>query len=91
MDDGGSVRSRYGQLEDFSRQLSIFMDRNSRAGDGELESPWSAGAGVHIENAFVLADFGFVAVAVDYGGEARGCRVEIELMDVVKHVEVMAG
>lgn len=80
-----------GQFEDFGLELPIFVDLDTAAGDGELESSWSAGAGVHVENAFVAADFRFVAVTVEDCGESGCCGIEIDLVDVVEHVEIAAA
>jgi len=61
------------------------------AGDGEVESSRAARARVYIEDAFVAADFRFVAVAVKDAAEACGGGIEVELADVVEQVEVVVG
>jgi len=77
----------YGQGEDFGLDLPIFVNDDLAAGDGELEAAWAAGAGVEVENAFVMADLWFVGMAIEDCRKSCGCGVEIELMHVVEQVE----
>jgi len=80
-----------GQLEDSGLQLPILVDRDPTAGDGELEAARAAGAGVHVEDAFVSADLGFVTVAAEDACEACRCGVEVQLMHVVEQIEFFAS
>lgn len=85
------LRGRYREFYYSGVEGAEFRDGQVGAGDGEVESSRAARARVYIEDAFVAADFRFVAVTVKDGTEACGGWVEVELLDVVEQVEVMVG
>jgi hypothetical protein len=53
----------------------------------QAEAARTSAAGVDEENFAALFDRGLVRVAGNYGGEARGGRIEIELREVVKNID----
>lgn len=74
------------ERNDFCR-YSFRLDTHSSHGDGQLEASWPGTAGVYKENAMLLLNRRAVRMAGDDSGKAGGTRVEVELVQVVQHVQ----
>ena len=55
--------------------------------DGELKASWAGAAGVEVENAAVFFDGGFVGVAAHDYVEAGAGWADVDLFEVVQHVD----
>jgi hypothetical protein len=71
--------------------LSVRINLQNSDCDWKLEAAGAAGAGVEIEHAFFCDEIWDVGVAVEDCGEFCRCRVEVESLEVVEHVDVEAG
>jgi len=65
--------------------------RDTREGDGEREASGAGAAGVEVKDAIAPVDGRLVGVAADDGSDARGGRVEVEVVDGVDEVEEAAA
>ena len=63
------------------------LDAEAGVGDGEVEAARAGTAGVEVEDALAVLDGGFVGVAVNDYGDARGLWVEVEVVEGVKDVD----
>ena len=55
--------------------------------DGQLEAPQPGAAGVEIEHSVALFVQRLVRVTCDYHVDALSCRVDIQLLEVVQHMQ----
>ena len=75
-----------GQLHEFATYEAVLNNQFAHA-DGKFETPRSSAAGIEIENAIPRLLPGHVAVAGNDHGESRGFGLQIELRQVVQHVD----
>jgi hypothetical protein len=64
-----------------------FEQVEARETDGQTEAARAGAARVYIKDAIARMGFGFVGVAVDDDLETGGLRVEVELFEIVEHVD----
>ena len=85
----GSSNPHAGRLTSSPWQL---VSGNSQPADRyrEGEAPRSRTAGIEVQDPIADLLFGLVRMAADHRGESGGYRVEVELSQVVQHVEVRA-
>ena len=62
-------------------------DMQMREADGEGEASWAGAAGIDVKNSSTLFNRGFVRVAAYYYVKAGAGWTEVDLFDVVKHVD----
>jgi hypothetical protein len=77
------------QVENFSFQCFVMQDGEHPYCRAEIESFWTAGAGVEIKHALAMFDAGPVGVAVEHGGESRSDGVKVKRSDVVKKIKIV--
>src|SRR6185437_9092879 len=77
-------------MNNFRFEIAFGGDGEQRYGHRQIEAARPAGAGIQIEDAFALIEIGDVSVAGEDSGEAAGGGIEMEGLEVVKHVDVEA-
>lgn len=69
-------------------ELPIFICEDARARDGQLEPSRPTRARIEIEHSFVAANLRLMRVAIEHSGEACRGWIQVQLMNVVKQVEI---
>src|SRR5689334_5951129 len=81
----------------FERELAnagvdrVALDLEEAHRDRQLETARSGAAGIDEQHAIAARNLWLVRVPRDDSGKARGCRIEIELGNIVQHVDVPAA
>ncbi len=78
-------------MDDFRLQVPEGGHGEQADGDGQLEAARAAGAGIEVKHAFLGVVVGHVSVTVEDSGEFGGSGIEVEGLEVVKHIDVEAG
>jgi hypothetical protein len=68
----------------------IFDKGKEGKGCGEREAFWTNAAGVEVEDSVAGGDGGLVGVAVDDRAHLGGLRIQVEVSQVMEHVDQMA-
>jgi len=76
------------QRDDLRFEFAIFADRQQPDGNGQLKPPWAARTGVEVENPFAHVEVGHMRVAEEDGGKLPCRGVEVQRIQVMKHVDV---
>ena len=75
-------------MDDFRLDFSVRVYGEEATGDGQLEAALAAGAGIEVEDAFFRIAVGHMRVVVEKRSELRGSVIEVEGLEVVKHLSV---